>query len=133
MSESDLIARISSASISGKAESIAPKPVTPGVKRGRLKGKESFRAVLNDQMSVRFSSHAQKRLEQRQISLEPAEMIRLQKAVDAADSKGARDALVLLNNKAFIVSVANRTVITALDSEEKSGKVFTNIDSAIVA
>lgn len=133
MSESDLIARISSASISGKAESIAPKPVTPDVKRGRLKDKESFRDVLNDQMSVRFSSHAQKRLEQRQISLAPAEMIRLQKAVDAADSKGARDALVLLNNKAFIVSVANRTVITALDYEEKSGKVFTNIDSAIVA
>ena len=41
--------------------------------------------------------------------------------------------MVLLNNKAFIVSVANRTVITALDNEEKSGKVFTNIDSAIVA
>lgn len=133
MSGNDLIARISAASSSGKVESIAPKSVTPGVKRGTLKGTESFRDVLNNQMSIKFSSHAQKRLEERQISLEPAEMTRLQKAVNAVDSKGARDALVLLNNKAFIVSVASRTVITALNNEEKSGKVFTNIDSAIVA
>ena len=133
MSGNDLIARISAEDITGKAESIVPKSVTPGVKRGTSKGKESFKDLLSDQMRVKFSSHAQKRLEQRQISLEPAEMTRLQKAVSDADSKGARDALVLLDNKAFIVSIPNRTVITALDSEEKSGKVFTNIDSAIVA
>ena len=39
---------------------------------------------------------------------------------------------MILGDVAFVVSVKNRTVITAVDSESMKENVFTNIDSAIV-
>jgi flagellar operon protein len=53
--------------------------------------------------------------------------------VDRAEEKGARDSLVLLRDMAFIVSVSNRTVVTAMDGERLKENVFTNIDSAVIA
>jgi flagellar operon protein len=40
---------------------------------------------------------------------------------------------VLLRDMAFIVSVRNRTIVTAMDSEHIKENVFTNIDSAVIA
>jgi len=40
---------------------------------------------------------------------------------------------VLLRDMAFIVSVKNKTVITAMDGENMKSNVFTNIDSAVIA
>ena len=65
-------------------------------------------------------------------------MDRLNKAVDRAAAKGARDALVLIpgasrtDDLALVVSVVNRTVVTAMDGERMRESVFTNIDSAVV-
>ena len=41
--------------------------------------------------------------------------------------------LVLVDGTAFVVSVRNHTVITAVDSEHMNDQVFTNIDSAVIA
>lgn len=83
--------------------------------------------------NVRFSAHAQTRLQSRQIPLEAAHLDRLQGAVQRAASKGARDALVLMDDMAMVVSIANRTVITVVDKDNLKQNVFTNIDSAVIA
>lgn len=83
--------------------------------------------------SVRFSAHAQTRLQSRQIALEAGHLDRLQGAVQRAASKGARDALVLMDDLAMVVSVVNRTVVTVVDRDNLKQNVFTNIDSAVIA
>jgi flagellar operon protein len=94
----------------------------------------SFQDVFQKELSqVKFSQHAMERLKQREIELDGGQMDRLRTAVDKAAGKGAREALVLMDNQlAFLVSVRNRTVITAMDGASVKENVFTNIDSAIV-
>ena len=82
---------------------------------------------------LRFSAHAQTRLQSRNIALNPAHMDRLEGAVQKAASKGSRDALVLMDDMAMVVSVKNRTVVTVVDRENLKQNVFTNIDSAVIA
>jgi flagellar operon protein len=52
--------------------------------------------------------------------------------VDKAEAKGAKESLVLVDDVALVVSVKNRTVITAVDRQHLKENVFTNIDSAVV-
>jgi flagellar operon protein len=65
--------------------------------------------------------------------LTQAQHTRLETAVDKAAGKGAKDALVMLDETAMVVSVQNRTVITALGMHQAKENVFTNIDSAVIA
>ena len=60
-------------------------------------------------------------------------MARLTSGVDRAAAKGSRNSLVLVDQNAFVVSVPNRTVITAVDRSHMKEQVFTNIDSALIA
>jgi flagellar operon protein len=82
---------------------------------------------------IRFSGHALQRLERRGIELDQATATRLNQGVDRAAAKGSRDALVLVDGTAFVVSIANRTVITAVDPAHMKERVFTNIDSAVIS
>jgi flagellar operon protein len=82
---------------------------------------------------VQFSKHALERLQRRNIAANTATMRRLERGVDMAARKNARDAVVMVDNTAFVVSVKNRTVITAIDAAQMRDHVFTNIDSAVVA
>lgn len=66
------------------------------------------------------------------MSLGDDELSRLAGGVNRAAAKGARESLVLMDDKAFVVSVRNRTVITAVDGENMKENVFTNIDSAVI-
>ena len=81
---------------------------------------------------LKFSAHATQRLRDRKITLDAAMMAKVNDAVDKADAKGLDDALVLTKDAALIVSVRNRTVITAIDNNSLSGNVFTNIDGAVI-
>ena len=83
--------------------------------------------------SLHFSRHAQKRLEQRGIDIDGARMARLEQAVGQAAAKGARESLILLDEMALVVSVQNRTVVTAMDQQAGKEQVFTNIDSVVIA
>jgi len=99
-----------------------------------LPEERSFDTVLSKELNgLKFSKHAQQRLDSRNIQLSDDDMANLSTAVTKADEKGAKDSLVLLREMAFVVSVKNRTVITAMDSANMKNNVFTNIDSAIVA
>jgi flagellar operon protein len=82
---------------------------------------------------VQFSKHALERLQRRNIAPNPATMRRLERGVDMAASKNASNAVVMVDNTAFVVSVKNRTVITAIAAGQMKDHVFTNIDSAVVA
>ena len=81
---------------------------------------------------IKFSSHASQRLRERNIQFDPETMARMSDALNKADAKGVQDTLVLTDKAALIVSVPNRTVITAMDRNNLNGNVFTNIDGAVI-
>jgi len=87
---------------------------------------------LGSGRELKFSAHAQNRIQSRNIPLTAENIQQLVKAVELAEQKGARDSLILMENLAFIVNIGNRTVITAMDGESMKENVFTNIDSAII-
>ena len=97
-------------------------------------GGPAFGEVLASRTSgLQFSGHALQRVERRGIDLSPQTLQRLQAGVDRATSKGARESVVLVDGTAFVVSVRNKTVITAVDHAHMRDHVFTNIDSAVIA
>jgi flagellar operon protein len=99
----------------------------------------SFADVLKDASGtsgsepLHFSKHALERVRRRGIPLDPSTLGRLRDGVGRAAGKGSRDSIVLVDGTAFVVSVNNRTVITAVGSEHMREHVFTNIDSAVIA
>jgi len=54
-------------------------------------------------------------------------------ALSRAAGKGSRDSVVFVDSTAFVVSVRNNTVVTAVGAEHMRQHVFTNIDSAVIA
>lgn len=93
---------------------------------------KDFASLFNDELNkVKFSGHAQNRINSRDIGLNTDELKRLNSAVDKAEAKGANESLVVLGEKAFIVNVPNKTVITVLNKELMESNVVTNIDSAV--
>lgn len=91
-----------------------------------------FQQQLEQQTNIKFSAHALKRLESRQISLDNQDMALLKDAVNKVEAKGAKESLILMDQMALVVSIKNRTVITAVDSNNLKENVFTNIDSAVI-
>jgi len=123
--------------INGVRVPFVPARGTEGVKGRPVAGTSTdrtFQNILQDELKgLKFSKHAQERLDSREIRLNEADMASLQRAVSQAEEKGAKDSLVLLRDLAFIVSVKNRTVVTAVSGEQIRDNVFTNIDSAVIA
>lgn len=96
-------------------------------------GKPDFSEELsNAENHVKFSRHAQQRLESRNIELTDEELRHIDETVGKMDEKGAKSSLLYLNDVALVVSINNRTVITALDGQSAKDNIFTNIDSAAI-
>jgi len=111
-----------------------PNPSTPSIQSKANSTGTSFSEILDQvQGGLKFSNHAQKRLEYRQINLTDDGLQRLAQAVDKAEKKGGKESLVLVDDLAFIVNIKERTVITALDSQSRGQGVFTQIDSVVFA
>lgn len=92
---------------------------------------KSFDRVLYDTADrIKFSKHAAKRLEMRNISITEEQKARLEDAAEQAMEKGMTESLVMVDNLAFIVNVRNKTVVTAVN--DTGNAVFTNIDGAII-
>ena len=93
-----------------------------------------FADVLRERTEgVQFSGHALQRVQRRGIEVGAPQLARLKEGVDRAAAKGARESVIFVDGTAFVVSVRNRTVITAVDSDHMKDHVFTNIDSAVIA
>jgi flagellar operon protein len=126
------------------SNSIDNRPGSSPTKKGNadfsdlLSGKLSEKPLaqnvqpLSKTEGLRFSQHALERMANRGIAFKPEDMAKLNEAVDKAAKKGSRESLVLMGDNAFIVSVKNKTVVTAMDREGMKENVFTNIDSTVI-
>ncbi len=94
--------------------------------------KEMFSQELASSRNVAFSKHAHERLFSRGITLSDESVNRIADAIDKAQSKGAKETLILSDEGAFVVSVKNRMVITAFDRDNLRQGVVTSIDSAVI-
>jgi len=97
---------------------------------------KSFNDILNSKIGnnqeIKISKHAEIRMNERNIKLTDELKDKINKSIDKADGKGVKDSLVLVDDKAFIVNIKNRTVVTAFSSNELKESVFTNIDGAVI-
>lgn len=111
----------------------APGGIRPAGAQPPAQG-ASFRDVLERvrQEELKISAHAQKRLAERQITLGPDDLARLERAVTLAEAKGGRSSLLIYGDLALVASVPHRTVVTAVTGEGLEERVFTNIDSAVI-
>ncbi len=110
---------------------------TPAQSGGRVTGAggRSFDAILQEQVAageLRFSRHAAERMASRNIRVSESDLARMRGAVEHAAARGMKDSLLVVDRHAFIVSVENRTVVTALDRSSMRDQLFTNIDSAVL-
>ncbi len=109
----------------GKAPAASPKT-------GETSFKDMFSKELADTRDIEFSKHAHKRMHSRGLELSPEKLNSLANAVDRAETKGSKDTLVLSDDAAYVVSVANRTVVTVFDRDHLSDGVVTAIDPAVI-
>lgn len=119
------------------AHSLGPiGPAAPKSPSGGAKPTQgpSFQEVFQQKAegAVKLSAHAQQRLTSREIKLDAKDWEKINQGIDKAAAKGAKEALVLTDKAALVVSIKNRTVITAVDPMSMKDNVFTNIDSAVI-
>ncbi len=96
----------------------------------------AFKQVFSEQLAgergVTFSKHASERLFSRGIEMSPERLTQISEAIDKAEIKGSRETLILTDDTALVVSVKNRTVITAFDKQNLRDGIVTSIDSAVI-
>ena len=119
----------------------APRPAGTPVDIPPSTSSASFRAILEQTQGtspasgsepLRFSAHAMQRLQSRNITLTSDDISRMNEMADKAAAKGAKNSLFIVRDAAMVVSIKNRTVITAVDQDSMKENVFTNIDSAAI-
>lgn len=108
---------------------------------GRLQGappprqNHQFRHLLDQYKApevisdLKFSSHALQRLERRGIQFGASEHSRILSGVNSLAQKGVKEGLVVMDQHRFVVSVANKTVITALNAKDQD--VYSNIQGVV--
>jgi flagellar operon protein len=106
---------------------------SPTAQTSRAASGGNFAETLARTQDVRFSNHAQKRMETRDMQLSQDNVSRLSGAIDKAEKRGGKSSLVMVDDMAFIVNVRERLVVTALDAEHRGEGVFTQIDSVVFA
>ena len=119
---------------------------TPAVQRpesagvgGKKSKSDEFSKIFDRELDLsnvsrplKFSAHATQRLSERGINFDEKTLSNINEAINKAESKGVDNSLVLTDDAALIVSVKNRTVVTAMDRGSLANNVFTNIDGAII-
>ena len=118
------------------AAPIGTMPVSPATTNSGGPGfskvlQEQSLAAATAQAGIKISGHAQTRLASRQITLTGEDVAKVGLAMTRAAAKGSKDSLFLMDKTALVVSIANRTVITAVSRESLKENIFTNIDSAM--
>lgn len=124
-----------------------------GVNSGNETAQSEFKNLLNEQISnekinkahqldqlaqtqrehgISLSSHAAKRLQERNIDIDSNEFFKLKDAFQKLQSKGGKDSLVITDKAAYIVDVPGKKVVTAIDKGSIESNVFTKIDSTVL-
>jgi flagellar operon protein len=113
-------------------------PTTAPAQAEDAAGAANFAQTLRAaSVGITLSGHAATRLSSRQIDLSEGDLSKLSDAMNRAAAKGARSSLVVIGRQSagpvgLVVSIPNRTVITAVDTQAMKDNIFTNIDSAMV-
>lgn len=122
--------------INGKLYPIGDFPQSNIKQIVRNKTNNAFEDILkskiNEGLDFKISNHAAKRLEDRNIKLTNADMDNINRGINLANEKGAKDSLIIYKDIALVASIKNRTIITAVDKNEDKENVFTNIDSVVL-
>lgn len=95
-------------------------------------GADFAETLAAQQAGLKFSAHAQQRLAGLPEPLDGQALSRIEAAVSQAAKRGAKESLVLYDDLALVVSVRNRTVITAVDAARRRANLFTNVDSVVI-
>lgn len=93
---------------------------------------ESSLESLQTPKGLNLSTHAMRRLQERNLNLDKEEYAKLQSAMDKLKLKGGQDSLVITGKAAYILDVAKNTIVTAIDKDNIADNVFTKIDSTIL-
>ncbi len=108
---------------------------TPAEKTKQAQGSASFIATLQQKLqsnsNTAFSKHAVNRVMERKIDVSDTNLERLDHGMKLAQQKGLKDALILIDQNAYIVNAAQARVVT-VNNEELKGSVFTNIDGTVI-
>ena len=95
----------------------------------KRKTEVNFEDVLNSEKKLKFSAHAQKRMESRNITINSDEMKKIEESVAKLRNKGCQDSVILSQDRAYVISIKNNPVVTIVDEGSLKDSVFTNIDS----
>lgn len=98
-----------------------------------------FKELLNSQIEqekplhggINLSSHAVKRMQERQIDFNGEEYAKVKEAMAKLKAKGGQNSLIISDKAAYIVDVKNNKLVTAVDKENMMSNVFTKIDSTV--
>ncbi|MBS4172522.1 TIGR02530 family flagellar biosynthesis protein [Bacillus sp. FJAT-49736] len=108
------------------------KPTNQGLKVTAPFAQHFNDALKESAQQLTISKHASQRMEQRGIKIDQPLWDKIASRVMEAKQKGVNESLVLVKDAALIVSAKNQTVITAMDKNEASSQIFTNISGAII-
>ena len=95
--------------------------------------KELLGQRISEDNSVKFSKHAEQRMELRHIKITGEGRKKLGAAVERAAGKGVKDSLVVMDDMAFLINIKSKTVVTVMSNSELKDNIFTNIDGAVFA
>ncbi|KUP07113.1 flagellar protein [Bacillus coahuilensis m2-6] len=109
-----------------------PIPANASVKTYKVPFSHQLEQAIQSSNELILSKHAKERIANRGITITDDQWKNIQSKVNEARSMGVKESLVLLEEAALIVSTKNKTVITALNRQEASSQIFTNIDGTIV-
>lgn len=93
---------------------------------------DQFGEALKSHKGLTLSKHAKERLAEREININENRWSQIEERVNEAKRMGVKESLVLLNDAALIVNAKNNTVITAMNRQEATAQIFTNINGTIV-
>ncbi|OUR96202.1 hypothetical protein A9Q84_07540 [Halobacteriovorax marinus] len=115
------------------------KKVNLDNKLGKGVQDSEFSKLLQDQVQqtgqkhgIQLSTHAAKRLQERNLSMDSDEFFKLKGAMDKLKTKGGQDSLIITDKAAYIVDVPKNKIVTAIDKNSILDNVFTKIDSTVI-
>ncbi|WP_019375704.1 TIGR02530 family flagellar biosynthesis protein [Virgibacillus halodenitrificans] len=85
-----------------------------------------------EQKELKISKHANQRLNERNIQINEKQWQLIGEKVSEAKKKGITDSLVVMDQAALLVSAKNHTVVTAMNREEATNRIFSNINGTII-
>ena len=94
---------------------------------------QAFQSILDQKKSnLTLTKHAEERMVERNIIMNESKWQSIATQVEKAKAKGITDSLVLTDEAALVVSAKNQTVITMMNRQEATEKIFTNINGTII-